>query len=126
MTSQQYQGDGWLQAIHPDDYQHTLMLWRHACASGEPFEIENRFKDSKTGSYRWFLDRALPVRDETGQIIKWFGTSTDIDEQKQAEQKLKASEENLRVLAETVPQLVWIGQPDGLHEYTNQRYRDCA
>jgi PAS domain-containing protein len=47
-----------------------------------------------------------------------------VDEQKQAEQQLKASEENFRVLAETVPQLVWTAQPDGLHEYTNQRWRD--
>src|SRR5260221_2360356 len=126
MTSKQSQGDGWLQAIHPDDYQHTLMLWRHACASDEPFEIEYRFKDGKTGDYRWFLGRAMPVRDEAGQIVKWFATSTDIEEQKRTEQRLKASEENWRVLAETVPQLVWTTRPDGLVEYWNHRWYDYS
>jgi PAS domain S-box-containing protein len=113
MISEQYQGDGWLQAIHSDDYQRTLTVWHHACASGEPFEIEYRFREGQTGDYRWFLGRAMPVRDETGQIIKWFGTCTDIEEQKRAEQRLKESEENWRVLAETVPQFVWTIQPDG-------------
>src|SRR5258708_2502591 len=124
MTSQQSQGDGWLQAIHPDDYQHTLMVWHHACALGEPFEIECRLKDGKTGDYRWFLGRAMPVRDETGQIVKWVGTGTDIEEQKRTEQQLKESRENWRVLAETVPQLVWTLQPDGSAMYFNQRYYD--
>jgi len=122
MTSQQSQGDGWLQAIHPDDYQHTLMVWHHARASGEPFEIEYRLQDGKTGDYRWFLGRAIPVRDEAGQIVKWFGTCTDIEEQKRAEQQLKASEENWRVLAETLPQLVWTTGPDNRLDYCNQRY----
>jgi PAS domain S-box-containing protein len=124
MTFQQYQGDGWLQALHPDDYQHTLTLWRQALETGDPFEIEYRFKDSQTGGYRWFLGRAMPVRDEVGQIVKWFGTCTDIEDQKQAEQQFKESEENWRVLAETVPQLVWTTSPDGLSDYVNQRFRD--
>ncbi|HEX4713710.1 MAG TPA: PAS domain-containing sensor histidine kinase, partial [Ktedonobacteraceae bacterium] len=124
MTFQQYQGDGWLQALHPDDSQPTLTLWRHACDSGEPFEIAYRLKNGHTGTYRWFLARAMPVRDDVGQIVKWFGTCTDIEEQKQAEQKLKASEENLRVLATTVPQMVWASRPDGQHEYANQRWCD--
>ena len=122
MTSQQSQGNGWLQAIHPDDYQHTMTAWHHAHASGEPFEIECRFKDGKTGDYRWFLGRAMPVRDEAGQIVKWFGTCTDIEEQKRTEQRLKTSEENWRVLAETMPQLVWTTGPDNRLDYCNRRY----
>ncbi|GHO72300.1 histidine kinase [Ktedonobacter sp. SOSP1-85] len=122
MTYQQYQGNGWLQAIHSDDAQHTLTIWHHALATGEPFEIEYRLKEGHTGAYRWFLARALPVRDETGQILKWFGTCTDIEEKKQAEQQLKESREHLRVLAETVPQLVWTARPDGSLEYWSQRW----
>src|SRR5260370_379291 len=68
----------------------------------------------------------MPVRDETGQIVKWVGTSTDIEEQKRTEQRLKASEENWRVLAETVPQLVWTTRPDGLVEYWNHRWYDYS
>jgi PAS domain S-box-containing protein len=126
MTSQQSQRDGWLHAIHPDDYQHTLTVWHHARASGEPFEIEGRLRNGKTGDYRWFLGRAMPVRDETGQIIKWFGTSTDIEEQKRTEQQLKESRENWRVLAETVPQFVWTTGPDNRLDYCNQRYCEYA
>jgi PAS domain S-box-containing protein len=117
-------GHGWSQFLHPDEYQHTLTVWHQALETGEPYEIKYRLKDGQTGGYRWFLARGMPVRDETGQIVKWFGTCTDIDEQKQAEQKIKASEENLRVLAETVPQLVWTKRPDGQFAYTNQRWRD--
>jgi PAS domain S-box-containing protein len=98
MTFQQTRGDGWLQAVHPDDYLRTLTLWHHACASGEPFEIEYRFKNGKTGDYRWFLGRAMPMRDETGQIIKWFGTSTDIEDQKHIEEALRQSQERIDVL----------------------------
>src|SRR5713226_6976138 len=101
MTSQQSQGDGWLQAIHPDDYQHTMTVLHQACASGEPFEIENRFKDGKTGDYRWFLARAMPVRDEAGQIVKWFGTNTDIEDQKRIEEALRQSQERIRALIDS-------------------------
>ncbi|HEX4716450.1 MAG TPA: PAS domain-containing sensor histidine kinase [Ktedonobacteraceae bacterium] len=117
-------GHEWSQFLHPDEYQQTLTAWRHALETGEPYEIEYRLKEGNTGSYRWFLTRGSPVRDDTGQIVKWFGTCTDIDDRKQAEQQLKASEENWRVLAETVPQLVMVARPDGLHEYVNQRWRD--
>src|SRR5260221_451844 len=101
MTSQQSQGGGWLQAIHPDDYQRTLTAWHHARASGEPFEIECRFKDGKTGDYRWFLGRAMPVRDEAGQIVKWFGTNTDIDDQKRIEEALRQSQARIRALTDS-------------------------
>ncbi|GHO60321.1 PAS domain-containing protein [Ktedonobacter robiniae] len=124
MTPQQYQVCGWLQAIHPDDRQRVLEGWQSAVQAGKPYEGEQRLRDGTTGEYRWFLARAMPVRDETGQIIKWFGTSTDIEEKKQAEQQLKESRESLHVLAETVPQLVWVRRPDGLHEYVNQRWGD--
>jgi PAS domain S-box-containing protein len=115
-------GFAWGQFLHPDDYQRTWAVWRHALETGEPYEIEYRFKSGQTGDYHWFLARAMPVHDETGQITTWFGTCTDIDEQKLAEQRIKASEENWRVLAETVPQFVWTTQPDGAVDYFNQRF----
>jgi PAS domain S-box-containing protein len=99
-------------------------VWQRAVQTGEMYETELRLRLHTTGEYRWFLVRAMPVRDETGQMIKWFGTCTDIEEQKRAEQRIKESEENWRVLAETVPQLVWAMSPDGLIGYTNQRWHD--
>jgi PAS domain S-box-containing protein len=98
LTFQQYQGDGWLQALHPDDAQPTLTLWRQALETGEPFETEYRLKNGQTGTYRWFLARAMPVRNDAGQIVKWFGTATDIDEQKRTEEALRQSQERASVL----------------------------
>ncbi|GHO60803.1 PAS domain-containing sensor histidine kinase [Ktedonobacter robiniae] len=125
-TLEQLQSDQWahLQFLHPDDHEGNRAHWLHALDTGDMFEYEQRLRNAQTGEYRWFLVRAMPVRDEVGQIVKWFGTSTDIDEQKRAEQQLKESEQNLRVLAETVPQLVWTARPDGLSDYWNQRF--CA
>src|SRR5258708_5862434 len=121
MTSQQSQGDGWLQAIHPDDYQHTLTVWHHAYASGEPFEIEYRFKDGKTGDYRWFLGSATPVRDETGQIVKWFGTNTDIEEQKRIEEALRQSQARINLLMNSSLIGIFVSEEDQIVE-ANETY----
>src|SRR5258708_1493568 len=123
-TPEQLRGYGWRQFLHPEDVERVVALRQHTLQTGEPYEVEYRLRNSQTGTYRWFLARATPVRDDAGQILKWFGTCTDIDEQKQAEQKIKESEENWRVLAETVPQLVMVARPDGRHEYANQRWCD--
>src|SRR5258708_39250061 len=96
-------GHGWSQLLHPDDSEQALALRRHLLATGESYEVEYRLKEGKTGNYRWFLARAMPVRDETGQVVKWFGTSTDIEDQKRTEQRLKASEAHGRVLTDTAP-----------------------
>ena len=77
-------GFGWLDAFHPDDRQRTLARWQTATLSGEAYEIEYRLRRSD-GTYGWVLGRALPLRDETGNIARWFGSCTDIDSQKHAE-----------------------------------------
>ena len=123
-TREQLQDDGWNQFLHPDDAERAMAVREHAFRTGVPFESEHRLRDSQTETYRWFLVRAMPVRDEAGQIIKWFGTGTDIDKQKQTEQQLKESREHFRMLAEIVPQLVWTTQPDGCADYFNQRYHE--
>jgi PAS domain S-box-containing protein len=94
-------GHAWSQFLHPDDYQHTLTVWHHALETGEPYEIEYRLKEGSTGSYRWFLARGTPVRDETGQITKWFGTCTDIEDQKRIEEALRQSQERIRALIDS-------------------------
>jgi PAS domain S-box-containing protein len=81
----------WRDSMHPDDVRPTIDRWRHSVATGETYEIEYRFKDPQTGDYRWHLGRALPVRNEDGQIVRWLGTSTDIHDQKLAEQELAAA-----------------------------------
>src|SRR5260221_7003857 len=100
-SPEQSLGHAWNQFLHPDDYQHTMTVWHHALATGEPYEIEYRLKEGKTGSYRWFLARGMPVRDETGQIVKWFGTNTDIEDQKRIEEALRQSQERIRALIDS-------------------------
>jgi len=77
-------GSGWQSAVHPDDVDGHVNKWQVSIASGEPFENEARHR-SATGEYRWFLVRAVPLRDESGRIRKWYGTLTDIEDRKRAE-----------------------------------------
>lgn len=88
----------WAAAIHPEDRARAWQAWHEAVATGEAYEDEYRLR-RHDGAYRWFLDRALPLRDRTGQILRWFGTCTDIDEQKHAEdaRRLLIQELNHRV-----------------------------
>jgi PAS domain S-box-containing protein len=76
-------GEGWNGMFHPDDQERAWDVWRQSLATGEPYNIEYRLRHFD-GTYRWVLGRALPVRDESGQIMRWFGTCTDIHEQKLA------------------------------------------
>mgnify|MGYP001339338497 CR=1 FL=1 len=78
-------GEGWNDMFHPDDQERAWERWRHSLATGDPYEIEYRLKHH-SGVYRWTLGRAMPLRDETGEIVRWFGTCTDIDELKKLEQ----------------------------------------
>ncbi|HLL71820.1 MAG TPA: PAS domain S-box protein [Pyrinomonadaceae bacterium] len=77
---------GWQHALHPDDMQPSVERWKHSLATGEVYEIEYRFRRASDGQYRWHLGRALPLRDGEGRIVKWFGTCTDIDDRKRAEE----------------------------------------
>lgn len=72
------------QVVHPDDLALSWQSWSAALATGDPYEIEYRLRDAKTGAYRWFLGRAIPARNQAGDIVRWIGTATDIDAQKRA------------------------------------------
>jgi len=77
-------GNAWVQALHPDDVGEAVRLWREAVASGTHYEVESRIRRFD-GAYRWFIGRALPVRDAAGNIERWIGTTTDIHERRMAE-----------------------------------------
>ncbi|GHO87120.1 hypothetical protein KSZ_51260 [Dictyobacter formicarum] len=117
LTSEEAQGEGWTECLHLEDRPRVLAAWQRAVRTGEVYETEERLRQHTTGTYHWFLARAVPMRDEAGQIIRWFGTSIDIHEKKQAE-------EELRVLIDAIPQFVWMMHPDGSSEYGNQRWYD--
>lgn len=82
------QNDGWLKFIHPEDREGNYNHWMHCTAQGIPYLYEHRFQHHD-GSYRWFLTRALPQYSEEGEIIRWVGTSTDIQEHKISTQELE-------------------------------------
>ena len=79
-------GSGWQNAVHPEDLGRHLKRWRASLNDGGHFESEVRFRRAD-GVYRWFLARAVPLRDARGQIVKWYGSSTDIEERKRAEEE---------------------------------------
>ena len=87
-SAEETKGWGWAPVLHPDDLQRCIERWTQAFTSGEPYEIEYRFKRAQDGSYRWHLGRATPFKDENGTILKWFGTGTDIDDQVQGRERL--------------------------------------
>jgi PAS domain S-box-containing protein len=88
LTPEESVGDGWNPAFHPDDRAASSARWREATESGEPYEIEYRLRRAD-GEYHWMLGRALPLRDRSGTIVRWFGTCTDIDELKRAEGRIR-------------------------------------
>lgn len=79
---------GWIEAIHPADRARTITTWQQSVTRGEPYEIDYRLRRTD-GSYSWMLGRALPLRDSSGTIVKWFGTCTDIDELKRAQSRIE-------------------------------------
>jgi PAS domain S-box-containing protein len=91
-------GEAWNGIFHPDDQERAWETWRHSLRTGEPYEIEYRLRH-KSGAYRWVLGRARAALDETGSIMRWYGSCTDIHEIKQAEEqrRLMLAEMNHRV-----------------------------
>jgi PAS domain S-box-containing protein len=79
-------GEGWNGMFHPDDQERAWTAWRHSLASGDPYRIEYRLKHHG-GAYRWVLGQALPIRDASGRITRWFGTCTDIHEERLAQEE---------------------------------------
>jgi len=120
LSAEQAGGWGWKAAVHPDDLNGLATTWRRLVASERPGEAEARLR-RHNGAYRWFLLRANPLRDETGDIVKWFGVNTDIEDRKRTEDALRKSERQFRLLVETIPALVWRATPDGELDYLNRR-----
>ncbi|MGN7810838.1 PAS domain-containing sensor histidine kinase [Flavobacterium sp. 22076] len=89
LKENEYGDSSWISVLHPDDVELVKDNWYESIQSGNFYQLEFRLKDSVTGEYRWFLSKAVPIRDASGAITKWFGTCTDIHEQKTATEKLE-------------------------------------
>jgi PAS domain S-box-containing protein len=113
-------GDGWRKYLHPEDLEPLLLVWRHCLATGEPYALEYRMRHH-TGAWRWCLGRAVPMRDEaTGAILRWFGSSTDIQEIVEARETLARGRGELeRLVAERTVALT--EAIDALHMEATQR-----
>jgi PAS domain S-box-containing protein len=123
MSEGQATGWGWTAAIHVDDRERLVGYWRTALTSGAPSETEARLRRADR-EHRWFLFRCEPVRGVSGEIVRWLGVNTDIDDRKRAEQALRNRELELQLLVDTIPSLVWSIAADGEPEYINKRMED--
>jgi PAS domain S-box-containing protein len=111
-------GDSWLDRVYPGDRERVLAVWARSLATGEDYDIQFRVQ-VKDGSYRWFLVRALPVRDDAGNIVRWFGVNVDVDDQRKADE---AREQFVR-LAEASDDFVGISDDAGYVTYLNEAGR---
>jgi two-component system, sensor histidine kinase and response regulator len=136
LTLEATQGWGWGAVLHPDDLQNCIDVWSEAVRTGDPYEIDYRFKRASDSAYRWHLGRASAVRDDNGHIVKWFGTATDIHDQKLAEDALLTAREGLegRVRARTAElatanteltaEILDRKQMEATMRHSEERYRD--
>jgi PAS domain S-box-containing protein len=105
-SREQGEGWGWGSAIHPEDLDRVVANWRVALAAGAPVEHELRCRRAD-GTYPWFLCRSLPFRDDRGNVVKWYGTFTNIDALKETESALQMREHELVGVIETIPSMLW-------------------
>jgi PAS domain S-box-containing protein len=110
------QGSKWETVIHPDERTEVVDKWRAAVEAGIPYENIERVRRAD-GEYRWTLSRAAPLHDESGNIIKWYGADTDIEDQRRAEDALRESEQRFRDYAEIASDWLWETGPD--HRFTH-------
>jgi len=111
LSDEEGRGWGWRTAIHPEDFQDAVDEWRDIIASKKPGEGERLIRRFD-GEYRWFMCRVEPLMDEQGNVVRWYGTATDIEDRKKAEDKIRRSETELRQILDLAPQNVVVLAPD--------------
>ena len=111
------------ETVHPDDLAGSMEFFARSLQTGEPYSFENRLRGAD-GVYRWFQVRGLPLTDADGRVIRWYGVITDVDDRRRAEENLRESERQLRLIVSTIPGLVVVFGPDGLLESANQQMLD--
>jgi PAS domain S-box-containing protein len=124
LSGEQTVDSGWRSTVHPDDFSGHMEKWRESLATGQPFEHEVRLRRTADGQYRWFLVRGMPLRDEQGDVLKWYGIAADIEGRKRAEEALRANEHDLNLIVNTTLALSWSARPDGSADFFNQPYLD--
>jgi PAS domain S-box-containing protein len=123
LSREEWLGWGWMKVTHPEDLDRSVENWRAALAVGQPIESELRVRQA-SGEYRWFLGRNVPLRDEKGNIVKWYGTLVDIEDRKRTELKLRQDEQEFRRIVDAIPHAIHVLKPDGSFLYANQAVLD--
>src|SRR5580692_3494524 len=116
--------EAWMTAIHPEDRDAASKAFWEGVRSGQGFAFETRSLRARDGTYRWHLQQAVVLRDEEGKVLRFVGTTTDIDDQKRAEEKIRQSEKEARQLLDLSPLHIAELGPDGARLYTNRASLD--
>ena len=126
LSQDNFEGRRWGSALHPDDEEMVEREWREHIATGEPFDLEQRLRKAD-GEYRWHRVRRVPLRGETGEVIKWYAIAFDVDDRKRTEDALRKSESDLakarhelQLMIDTVPVLVLRHRADGIIDFVNE------
>jgi PAS domain S-box-containing protein len=118
-------GWAWGSAVHPEDLPGFVDKWRAALAAGKPMEGEARVRQAD-GTYHWWLIRDVPLRDEQGKVVKWYGCGIDIEDRKCAEEAVRRTEKNLRDVVATIPTFAWTALPDGSVDFVNRYWLEYS
>ncbi len=113
-------GAGWLQCVHPDERQRAMERWTRSLATGTPYETTFRLKRGNDESWRWHLVRARPLTGDNGNIVQWFGTCTDIEDQKQADANLQQQWHTFDTALSHTPDFTYIFDLAGRFTYVNR------
>ena len=116
-------GFGWANVLHSEDVERTKTAWLHSVETGDPCVVDQRVRRFDN-VYRWFRTVAQPLRDDSGRVIRWYGVATDIEDWKRAEEAVRASELNFRVIIDSIPGLVHTLTAAGEVEFVNQQNLD--
>jgi formate hydrogenlyase transcriptional activator len=123
LTLEQGKGWGWKVVVHPDDLDRLVREWLALLNDPKPGELETRIR-RYDGEYRWFLIRVLPEFDAEGNVVRWLGSDTDIEDRKRAETKLLEDEREFRRITDAIPQTIVVLDPSGDSLYANQAVLD--
>jgi PAS domain S-box-containing protein len=114
--------EAWMTAVHPEDREAASRALWDGIRAGQGFAIETRSLRARDGIYRRHLQQAVVLRDAEGKVLKFVGTTTDIDDQKRAEEEVRENELRLREMTETIPEMLWSATPEGAIDYCNARF----
>src|SRR5437870_852910 len=119
LSLEEGQGWGWKVVVHPEDLDRLVQEWLAILDARKPGELETRIR-RYDGVYRWFLIRVVPLLDEQGNVVKWFGSNTDIEDRKRAEEQLRQDERELRQITDAIPHNIAVMGPEGKVLYANK------